>query len=153
LRELLEELDRQAEPAGRVLDVDDREVDAVPVDHAVERLDECAAPRRADDVADEQDVHLTRVLDRTGLPDHRDLDLAGVLQLGLDLLAPAPGEPQRLVARALVRLDDDAELAARLDRERLLDALEAVGDVLELLESLDVRLEDLAPRPRPRRRQ
>ena len=40
----------------------------------------------------------------------------------------------------LGRLDHDAELASGLHREGLLDALEPVGDVLELLQALDVRL-------------
>ena len=55
-------------------------------------------------------------------------------------------------SRDLLALDQDADLAARLQRERLRDALERVGDPLELLEPLDVRLEDVAARARPRRR-
>src|SRR2546422_816772 len=41
-----------------------------------------------------------------------------------------------------------AHVAARLDRERLLDALEAVRDAFQLLEPLDVVRDDLAPRAR-----
>ena len=40
--------------------------------------------------------------------------------------------------------DEDADLAAGLDRERVLDAREALGDGLEVLEALDVRVHRLA---------
>src|SRR5213594_3602485 len=96
---------------------------------------------------------LPRVLDGSRLPDHGDLDLPGILELGLDLPRDVSREPESFVVGDPVGLDDDAQLPARLDRERLLDALEAVGDVLELLEPLDVRLQDLAPCTGPRRRQ
>jgi hypothetical protein len=60
LREILEELDGQAEPSRGVLDVDDREVNRLPVDDPGQRLGERAAPRGADDVADEQDFQGVR---------------------------------------------------------------------------------------------
>src|SRR5215813_1153954 len=94
-----------------------------------------------------------RVLNRTGLANDGDLDLTGILQLGLDLLGHVAREPERLVVVDPVGLDHDAQLPPRLDREGLLDSLEAVGDVLELLEPLDVGFEDLAAGPRPRRGQ
>src|SRR5262249_62001986 len=75
-----------------------------------------------------------------GLPDDRDLDLPGVLQLGLDLLGHVARQPEGLVVGHAVGLDDDAQLAAGLDRESLLHALESVRDVLQLLEPLDVGL-------------
>src|SRR6185295_9562228 len=86
----------------------------------------------------------SRVFDRAGLADDRDLDLARVGQLGLDLARDVLGEPERLVVRELAAVDDDAHLAAGLDRERLLHPLEGGGDLLELLEPLHVGLEDLA---------
>src|SRR6266508_3445830 len=95
----------------------------------------------------------TRILDGPRLPDHGDLDLAGILQLRLDLLGHVAGEPERLVVAQAAGLDDDAQLAAGLDGEGLLDSLETVGDVLELLQPLDVGLQDLAARSRPRGRE
>src|SRR5215471_3855406 len=90
-----------------------------------------------------------RVLHGARLPNDRDLDLAGILELRLDLLGHVAGEPERLVVGQARRLDDDPQLPSGLDGERLLDALEAVGDVLELLQALDVRLQDLAAGARP----
>src|SRR6476660_8730755 len=52
---------------------------------------------------------LSRVLHGPGLPDHRHLDLAGILQLGLDLLRDVARQPQSLVVRDAGRLDDDAQ--------------------------------------------
>src|SRR5687768_8559812 len=57
----------------------------------------------------------TRVLDLTGLPDHGDLYLTGILQLRLDLLRDVARQPEGLVVRDSVRLDDDAQLPSRLD--------------------------------------
>src|SRR5215471_8553649 len=90
-----------------------------------------------------------RVLHGARLPNDRDLDLAGILELRLDLLGHVAGEPERLVVGQARRLDDDPQLPSGLDGERLLDALEAVRDVLELLQALDVRLQDLAAGARP----
>src|SRR5207237_10176193 len=78
------------------------------------------------------------VFHRAGLADHRDLDLTRVLQRVLDLLCDVAGEPCRLKIVELLGLDHDPDLAARLDRERFLDAREAVRDAFELLAPLDV---------------
>src|SRR5213078_4033885 len=51
----------------------------------------------------------------------------------------------------LLGADEDTYLAAGLDGERALDALEAVGDGLEVLEPLDVGVHRLAAGARPRR--
>src|SRR5688500_9356085 len=88
-----------------------------------------------------------RVFDRTGLADHRHLDLARLGEVLLDLLGDVAREPDRLLVGDLLAVDDDPNLAAGLDGEALLHALEARGDLLELLEALDVGLEDLAARP------
>src|SRR5439155_21170262 len=85
-----------------------------------------------------------RVLNRASLADHCDFHLTGVLQRVLDLLRDIAGEPRGLKVVELFGLDHDADLAARLDRERLLDTREAVRDALELLQSLDVVGDDLA---------
>src|SRR5207249_2070485 len=52
----------------------------------------------------------------------------------------------------LLRLDDDADLAAGLERVDLLDAVVPRRDLLERLETLDVLLQALAARARPRSR-
>ena len=44
----------------------------------------------------------------------------------------------------LLGADEDPDLAPGLDGERALDAGEALGDALEVLEALDVRLHRLA---------
>src|SRR4051794_37846011 len=94
---------------------------------------------------------LLRVLDRARLADHRDLDLARVGQVVLDLLDDVPREAGRGEVVDLLGTDQDPDLAAGLDRERALDAGEALGDALQVLEPLDVRLHRLAPRTRARR--
>src|SRR2546428_4750227 len=91
-----------------------------------------------------------RVFNRASLADHRDFDLAGVLQRVLDLLRDIARESRGLKVVELFGLDHDADLAARLDRERLLDTREAVRHALELLQSLDVVRDDLAPSARAR---
>src|SRR6266542_388039 len=98
-------------------------------------------------------VALPRIFDGPRLPDHGDLDLAGILQLRLDLLGHVAREPECLVVAQATGLDDDAQLAAGLNGKGLLNSLETVGDVLELLQPLDVGLQDLAARPRPRGRE
>ena len=54
----------------------------------------------------------------------------------------------RLAARSsiCVRRDEDPHLAPGLDGERLLDAVERVGDAFQRLEALDVGLDHLAAR-------
>jgi len=88
------------------------------------------------------------VLHRPRLPDHRDLDLTRVGQLGLDLLGHVARHPQGLVVSDTLGFDHDPQLPAGLDGEDLLDALQLGGQALELLETLDVVLEDLPPRAR-----
>src|SRR5271157_5186925 len=83
------------------------------------------------------------------LADHRHLDRARVLELGLD---PAPellGDVPGPVVGDLGGRDDDSDLAARLDRERLLDALDRHRDLLEALEPLDVALHGFRAGARP----
>src|SRR5690242_1489451 len=92
---------------------------------------------------------LLRVVHGAGLADHRDPDLARVLELLLDPARDLGGEPLGPRVVDLGVLDHDPYLAAGLDRVALLDAGEAVGDLLQLLEALDVDLEALAPRPGP----
>src|SRR5712692_1822884 len=85
-----------------------------------------------------------------GLADHHHLDLAGVLQLALDLAGDLLGELGRLAVVDRVRGHHHAHLPARLDREHLFHARELARDLLQLGEPLDIRLERLAARPRPR---
>src|SRR5512136_1385487 len=87
------------------------------------------------------------IFDRPHLADDGDLDLAGVVELGLDLGRGVLGQQGRLVVGDLEGLDDDADLAAGLQGEGLGDAFERAGDLLELLQPLDVGLEELAPGP------
>src|SRR5262245_3261153 len=85
-----------------------------------------------------------RVVDRSRLPDDGDLDLSRILELVLDAACDVLRQPDGFLVRDLLALDHDADLAPGLQRERLGNALERVGDALELLEALDVRLEDVA---------
>src|SRR5262245_17890012 len=75
---------------------------------------------------------LPRVFDGACLTDDGDLDLAGVLQLVLDALGDVLREPDGFLVAHAIALDDDADFAAGLERERFRDALERVGDALEL---------------------
>src|SRR5207237_6950579 len=72
------------------------------------------------------------------------LDLSRVLELVLDAPCDVFGQPDRLLVRHAVAFADNADLAAGLQGERLRDALERIGDVLELLETFHVGLEDVA---------
>src|SRR4030042_593153 len=89
------------------------------------------------------------IFDRSHLPNDGDLDLAGVIELVLDLRGRLLGQERGPVVGDLLGLDDDADLPAGLQGEGLLDAFERRGDLLELLQPLDVRLEELAPGPGP----
>src|SRR5262245_49913500 len=75
---------------------------------------------------------LLGVFDRAGLPDDRDLDLARVGQLLLDLLDDVAREACRGEVVDLFGSHEDADLAPGLDRERLLHSAEALGDRLEI---------------------
>ena len=73
---------------------------------------------------------LLGVLDGLGLTQQVDLDLAGVLQLVLDLLGDIAGQQDHLILADDLGLDHDADLAAGLDGEGLLNAVEGRGDLL-----------------------
>ena len=85
------------------------------------------------------------VIHHFGLPDHVHLDLTGVLQFFLDLLGDIPGQQHHLVLADLVGSHHDADLSARLDGEGLLHTGEGGGDFLQLLQTLDIVLQVLAP--------
>src|SRR3954447_20858236 len=85
-----------------------------------------------------------REVDRAALAYHRHLDLTGVLELLLHVACDAVREQGGLVVVDLLRLDDHADLATSLHRVDLLDAVVALGDLLELPEALRVVLERLA---------
>src|SRR5512132_1307494 len=57
-------------------------------------------------------VDLLRVIDRARLPDDRDLDLSGVLELLLDVARDRPAEEDRRVVVDGIGGHDDADLAA-----------------------------------------
>src|SRR4029077_8099057 len=76
--------------------------------------------------------------DDAGLADHRHLDLARIAELAFDSLCDIAGENLGPAVVDGVRLDDDGDLPTRLDRERLLDAFERIGDAFQLFEPLDV---------------
>src|SRR6185295_1416079 len=78
-------------------------------------------------------------LNGPGLPDDGHLDLTGIFELVLDPSGNILGQPHGLLVRHPIALHDDADLAAGLKRERFRDALERVGDPLELLQAFDVR--------------
>src|SRR6202165_1728001 len=74
----------------------------------------------------------------TGLADFCHLDLARIAELAFDSLRDISGEDLGPAVVDRVRLDDDADLATCLDRERFLDAFERVSDAFQLFEPLDV---------------
>jgi hypothetical protein len=97
-----------------------------------------------------------RAISRTrprGSPDHRHLDLARVLELLLDLAGDLVREQRQRVVVDRAGRDHDPDLAAGLHRVDLVDALVALGDLLELAQALDVRLERLAAGARAARRE
>src|SRR4051794_29319323 len=85
-----------------------------------------------------------RVVHGARLADDRHLDLAGILELLLDLARNVPRERDRAVVVDVVGRDDHADLAAGLHRVDLVDAGVARRDVLEIAQALDVLLERLA---------
>ena len=87
---------------------------------------------------------LLRVLGCSALADDADLDLAGVIQLVLDLLGDITCQQNDLVVADLVGLDKDADLAACLHGVGALDALKAVAEGLQCFQTLDVALHVLA---------
>src|SRR3954468_21198877 len=88
-----------------------------------------------------------REVDRAALPYHRDLDLARVLELLLDVARDPVREQRRGVVVDLLGLHDHADLAARLHRVDLLDALMALRVPLELARPLRVLRERLPGGP------
>src|SRR3989338_4269488 len=92
---------------------------------------------------------LSRIFDVSRLADHGDLDLPGELDGALDLLLDLARERDGLQVGHPLGLDDDPDLAARLDGVRLLDAAEGVADPLQRLEPLDVVLQRVAAGTRP----
>src|SRR5262245_47373339 len=89
---------------------------------------------------------LLRHLDRAGLADHHDFDVAGVLHLGFDPLGDVLGELVRVEVGHDVRARHHAQLAAGLNRVAHVDALVGERDLFELREPLDVGLQHVAPR-------
>src|SRR4051794_34516429 len=89
-----------------------------------------------------------REVDRPALPDHRHLDLTRVLELLLDVARDPVREQRRGVVVDLLGLHDHADLAAGLHRVHLVDAVVALGDLLELTQPLRVVLERLPARAR-----
>src|SRR5205814_8845012 len=78
------------------------------------------------------------------LATHRDLDLAGVLELVLDAAGDVLRQPHRLLVGDFFALDHDPDLAPRLQRKRLRDALERIGNAFKAFEALDVRFQNIA---------
>src|SRR5215208_7513310 len=98
------------------------------------------------------DIALTSVVGGPRLPDDRDLDLAGVLELLLDLAGDLVGEQDGAIVVERARQHHHADLAAGLHGVDLVDAVVAGGDVLEVAEALDVLLQRLAAGTGPRAR-
>src|SRR5581483_8044671 len=84
------------------------------------------------------------VFHRPDLAYDRHLDLARIGHFGLDLLRNLTRHPRRLLVADRVVLDDDADLAARLDGVRLLYAGKRMADPFELFEAAHIRLQHLA---------
>src|SRR5712691_11959883 len=88
-------------------------------------------------------------IDGSALPDHRHLDLAGVLELVLDLASDLVRQKDSRVVVDVGGPDDHPDLAAGLQRVDLVDTRLRGGELLQCLEPLDVVLEALAARTRP----
>ena len=84
------------------------------------------------------------VLHSLGFPDHIDLDLAGIFQLGLDLLGNISCQMDHIVLGNDLGLDHDTDLAASLDGECLFHAGVGAGEFLQLLQTADVIFHVLA---------
>src|SRR3954464_15549655 len=95
---------------------------------------------------------LLRVIDGPALADDRDLDLARVFELVLDLAGDLVREEDGGIVVDLLWLDEHADLAAGLEGVDPIDASVAGGDLLERLLSIDVLLQALARYPRRRTR-
>src|SRR5579883_2563979 len=87
---------------------------------------------------------LAGVVGGAGFADDADADLAGVAEGAFDLAGDVLGEDGGLLVGDARVLDEDADLAAHLDRVGALDALVGGAQLLEVLEAGDVGLELLA---------
>src|SRR6188474_3592219 len=99
---------------------------------AVARPIPFAAPVMTADFPASRLMPLLGVLDGPRLADDRDFDLTRVGQLLLDLAHDVAREAGRREVVDLLGPHQDAHLATGLDGERPLDALEALGDRLEV---------------------
>src|SRR6185437_2881366 len=79
-----------------------------------------------------QTRRLPGVLHRPGLADDRDLDLAWILELLLDLAGDLVGQQRGRVVVDGPRGHHDPDLASRLHGVDLVDAVVAGGDLLEV---------------------
>src|SRR5438552_10537694 len=95
-------------------------------------------------------MSLAGKIHRAGLADHHHLDLAGVLELALDLAGDLLRELARLAVVDRVRGHHHAHFPARLDREHLFHARKLARELLQLGEPFDIRLERFAARSGPR---
>src|SRR5262249_29285293 len=93
------------------------------------------------------------IVGSSGFTDHADAHLAGVGRLGLDAAGKIARQEDRLLVCDRAVLDDDADLAPHLQRVGLLDAVHAFGELLEVVQTLDVALQRLAARARALARQ
>ena len=69
-----------------------------------------------------------------------NLDLAGICKLGFDLLGDVSREQNHLVFTDGLRLDHDTNLATGLNRIGTGNSREALGDLFQLLQTLDIIL-------------
>src|SRR5699024_6114709 len=88
---------------------------------------------------------LSRVFDRAGFPDNRDLDLARVFESLLDLLDHVLCKACGIGVIDRIWPDHEPDFATRLDRKAFFNALERTGDAFQCLQPFDVRLDHLAP--------
>src|SRR5207248_488509 len=79
-----------------------------------------------------------RCFRETRFADHGDLDRARVLELGLDALAELLRDFAAAIVGYFLRRDDDTDLAAGLDGEGLLHALDRQRELLQAAEALDI---------------
>ena len=116
---------RQPRAAGRVFGVGHDQVELLAANQSAERARNDLASRLADDIADQHFPHYSFHFRHPRFAQHGDFDLAGIGQLLLERLGDvAANLGGRGVGRVL-GVDDHAQLAAGLDGEGLVDALES----------------------------
>jgi hypothetical protein len=95
----------------------------------------------------ERGPRLSREVNGPRLPDHRDLDLTGVLELVLDPPGDILRQPDRGFVGDAIALDHDPDFAPGLKGEGFRDAFERIGDPFQFLERLtyDSRMSRRAP--------